>query len=466
MLFSSITFIYYFLPIALGLYLITPKKYRNLVLLITSLIFYFSGEPIYTLLLVFSSISDYLHSLYIEKHRGTKYAKRALVSSIIINLSALAFFKYIDFLIVLLNSFSGLKLALLNVPLPIGISFFTFQTMSYTIDVYRGDVKADKSIIGLATFVCLFPQLIAGPIVRYTDIATELQSRVLSWDQTAIGVKRFIIGLSKKVLLANSFGQLCVIFREVPDKSVVFYWMYGIAFTLQIYFDFSGYSDMAIGMGKMLGFNFPENFNYPYISKSITEFWRRWHITLSRWFRDYVYIPMGGNRVSKWSWVRNILTVWLLTGFWHGAAWNFILWGGYFGVLLILEKVFLGKILTRVGRWIPHMYVMLLVTISFVIFNADNLNQAFSDLSGMFLATGEYHQELPIFNSVTLYYLKSYFILFVIAGIAATPLPKIIYTKLLERLFILEPIMVLILLSINTASLVSGSFNPFLYFRF
>ncbi len=466
MLFSSITFIYYFLPIALAIYLLTPSKYRNLVLLISSLFFYFSGEPIYTFLLVFSSISDYLHSLYIETHRGTKNAKVALISSIVINLSALAFFKYIDFFIILINSVANLNIALLNIPLPIGISFFTFQTMSYTIDVYRGEVKAERNIISLATFVCLFPQLIAGPIVRYTDIAVELKDRKLTWEATSEGVKRFIVGLSKKVLLANSFGQLCLIFRDIPEKSILFYWMYGIAFTLQIYFDFSGYSDMAIGMGKMLGFNFPENFNYPYISKSITEFWRRWHITLSRWFRDYVYIPMGGNRVSKWAWIRNIITVWLLTGFWHGAAWNFIVWGGYFGVLLIFEKVFLGKLLTRAGKVIPHIYVILLVTISFVIFNADNLTQAIGDLSGMFVGIGSNHVKVPLFNDATLYYFRSYVLLFIVAFVAATPLPKILYSKFNDRIYMIEPIMVVLLLLVNTASLVSGSFNPFLYFRF
>lgn len=466
MLFSSITFIYYFLPIALAIYLITPSKYRNLVLLISSLFFYFSGEPIYTFLLVFSSISDYLHSLYIETHRGTKSAKVALISSIVINLSALAFFKYIDFFITLINSVANLNIALLNIPLPIGISFFTFQTMSYTIDVYRGEVKAERNIISLATFVCLFPQLIAGPIVRYTDIAVELKDRKLTWDATSDGVKRFVVGLSKKVLLANSFGQLCLIFRDTPEKSILFYWMYGIAFTLQIYFDFSGYSDMAIGMGKMLGFNFPENFNYPYISKSITEFWRRWHITLSRWFRDYVYIPMGGNRVSKWAWIRNIITVWLLTGFWHGAAWNFIVWGGYFGVLLILEKIFIGKLLTRAGKVLPHIYVILLVTISFVIFNADNLTQAMGDLSGMFFGFGSDQIKVPIINNATLYYFRSYILLFIVAFVAATPLPKILYGKFNDRIYMIEPIMVVLLLLVNTASLVSGSFNPFLYFRF
>ncbi|MBR4080056.1 MAG: MBOAT family protein, partial [Christensenellaceae bacterium] len=294
MLFSGITFLYAFLPVTLAAYFAVPKKLKNYVLLIASLIFYFFGEPVYTLLLVFSSVSDYLHSLYIEKHRGEKRAKTALISSVVINLAMLGFFKYTDFFIGVVNGLLGTQIPLLNVPLPIGISFFTFQTMSYTIDVYRGRAKCERNFFTLATFVCLFPQLVAGPIVRYTDIAKELSDREHKMEDVAQGVRRFVVGLGKKVLIANAMGELCAVFRGSPEKSVIFYWIYAIAYTLQIYFDFSGYSDMAIGLGRIFGFRFPENFNYPYISRSITEFWRRWHMTMGGWFRDYVYIPLGG----------------------------------------------------------------------------------------------------------------------------------------------------------------------------
>lgn len=482
MLFSSISFIYYFLPISMAMYLLTPKRFKNLTLLIVSLLFYFLGEPIYTLLLVFSSVSDYLHSLYIEKYRGEKKAKYALISSIVINLGALGFFKYIDFFITIINSILKLQIPVLGVPLPIGISFFTFQTMSYTIDVYRGDVKAERNFLSLATFVCLFPQLIAGPIVRYSDIAIELNQRVSDFNRTAEGIQRFVVGLSKKVLLANGFGEFCNLYRAAEQPSVLFHWMYAIAFTMQIYFDFSGYSDMAIGMGKMLGFTFPENFNYPYISKSITEFWRRWHMSLSKWFRDYVYIPLGGNRVSKIKWIRNILTVWLLTGLWHGAALNFVVWGGYFGVLLLLEKFVYGRQLDRLPSWIRHFYVMFLVTVSFVIFNADTMTIALNDLAGMF-GISNLENGLPLVSKESLYYLKSYGILFVFGCVGATPVVKQLTQRVKEissrsststtfafsgfmSLFMIESVGSILLLIVNTANLISGSFNPFLYFRF
>ncbi|MEG1835824.1 MAG: MBOAT family O-acyltransferase [Oscillospiraceae bacterium] len=463
MLFSSVTFIYIFIPAILIAYFITPKKFRNHILLVFSLLFYFSGEPKYSILLILSSVSDYLHSLYIEKHRDTKNAKVALVSSIIINLLMLGIFKYSDFVIITINEIFGLSIPLTNLPLPIGISFFTFQTMSYTIDVYRGDVHAEKNIFSFSTFVCLFPQLIAGPIVRYSDIANELHDRKITIKDFSDGISRFVIGLSKKVLIANVLGELCIIFRENNEKSVLFYWMYAFAFSFQIYFDFSGYSDMAIGLGHMFGFSFPENFNYPYISTSITDFWRRWHMTLSGWFRDYVYIPLGGNRVSKFRWLFNILIVWFLTGLWHGASWNFVIWGVMYGVLLVFEKLFMGKFLKKAGSFAGHIYVSLITLIGFVIFNAGTTSEIFTDLGGMFGFL-----QIPFLNNITLYYLKSYLLIFAVAFLASTPIMKKLFERVSSKkiMLVLQPLTIGILLIIVTGYLVDGSFNPFLYFRF
>ena len=462
MLFSGATFLYAFLPVVILLYFLSPKKLKNYVLLIASLVFYFFGEPVYVLLLIFSSLSDWLHSLYIEKHRGTKAAKTALISSVVINLAMLGFFKYIDFFIGTVNGIFKTNIPLTGVPLPIGISFFTFQTMSYTIDVYRGRAHAQRDLGTLATFVCLFPQLIAGPIVRYTDVAAELEERTHTLEGVANGARRFAFGMGKKVLIANIMGELCSIFRASTDKSVLFYWLYAVAFSLQIYFDFSGYSDMAIGLGGMFGFHFPENFNYPYISRSITEFWRRWHMTLGGWFRDYVYIPLGGNRTTKLKWLRNIAVVWLLTGLWHGAEWNFVLWGGFFGVMLIIEKLWLGNLLEKLPRFVSHIYVMVLVVLSFVVFNADGLAGVVSDIGGLF---GAGH--LPLVSAEAVYYLKSYAGPILIAIVGSTPLPKWLYGKLHEGpKTVLEPAATGVLLILSTALIINGSFNPFLYFRF
>lgn len=467
MLFSSITFLYFFLPITLLIYYITPKKLKNYVLLLASMVFYFFGEPVYTVLLIISSVSDYLHSLYIENHRGQKAAKVALISSIIINLLLLGFFKYIDFFIININLIFKASIPLLNVPLPIGISFFTFQTMSYTIDVYRGKANAQKNLATFATFVCLFPQLVAGPIVRYTDIARELDCRKPTSDNISKGILRFVIGLGKKVILANTLGELCVFFRESADPSVLFYWIYIIAFCLQTYFDFSGYSDMAIGLGAMFGFKFPENFNYPFISKSISEYWRRWHITLGSWFKDYVYIPMGGNRVSKLKYIRNVFVVWALTGLWHGAEWNFVLWGLYFGVILLLEKFFLGKILEKIPKFISHIYVILLVTIGYAIFNSTSLPMILNDLKGMFALL-----DIPLTSAKAIYYLRSYSVIFIVAIIGATPAMKLLVNRLSKIkvlsvvISVAEPIFVAAILLVSTGFLIDGSFNPFLYFRF
>ncbi|MBE6927562.1 MAG: MBOAT family protein [Ruminococcaceae bacterium] len=464
MVFSSISFLYLFLPVVLLLYFAVPKSWKNYVLLASSVFFYFVGEPIYVILLVISSVSDFLHSLYIESHRGTTGAKIALISSIIINLTLLGFFKYADFFIGSFNDLFGTAIPLLGVKLPIGISFFTFQTMSYTIDVYLGNAKANRNLGTFATFVCLFPQLIAGPIVRYTDISRELHDRKHDLSGLYLGIRRFTFGLAKKVLIADAMGRLCDVFRTA-ESSVVFYWLYAIAISLQIYFDFSGYSDMAIGLGRIFGFSFPENFDYPFISGSITEFWRRWHMTLGTWFRDYLYIPLGGNRVKKLRWFVNIGIVWATTGLWHGAAWNFVLWGVLFGVVLILEKLFLLKLLKKAGALIRHLYVIVLVAFSFVLFNAADMSQLISDFKGLFGG-------VPLWSSDTGYYLASYGLLLVVAVIGATPLCKRLYRRFEDRSLgkklatFAEPLAVGVLFLAVTAYLVAGSFSPFLYFRF
>ena len=361
---------------------------------------------------------------------------------------------------------TGLSLKLLHVALPIGISFYTFQILSYVVDVYRGDVPAQKSFLKLGTYIAMFPQLIAGPIVRYAEIAPQLDERETTFEDIAAGAGRFVIGLSKKVLLANVLYELITVFQKSRDLSVLFYWLYAVSFTLQLYFDFSGYSDMAIGLGRIFGFHFSENFNYPYISGSITEFWRRWHMSLGSWFRDYVYIPLGGNQVSKSKWLRNIFIVWMLTGLWHGASWNFVLWGLWFAVLLVAEKLLYKERLEKT-HVLKHVYVLLFVTLSFVLFNASSVKEAASQIGAMFGADG-----LPLVSAESLYYAKSYAVTFLIAVIGATPLCKNVVSKLAESargaqvLAILQPVWLVLLLAACTAFLVDGSFNPFLYFRF
>ena len=466
MLFSSIPFLYYFLPAVFLLYFIAPKKLKNTVILLSSLFFYAWGEPKYVILMVISITVGYILGLLIEKFRGSALSGLFLAVSVIFSIGALGYFKYADFFISNFNAVTGLSVSLLRIALPIGISFYTFQLLSYTIDVYRGDTPAQKNPVTLAAYISLFPQLIAGPIVRYSDVAAQLESREHTFEKSASGIKRFIVGLSKKILIANALGELCDIFRSSGDKSIMFFWIYAIAFTLHIYFDFSGYSDMAIGLGRIMGFDFMENFNYPYISKSVTEFWRRWHISLGSWFRDYVYIPLGGNRVSKGRQFLNILAVWLLTGFWHGAEWNFPVWGLYFAILLLIEKTFLLEKLKK-SKVISHIYVMFLVVISFVIFNADGMSGALGDLSAMFGFS-----VLPYTSAEAFYYLRSYIPVIIIAIIGATPLPKKIYEALGKHngtdkaLRIIEPVACVLLMTMITAYLVDGSFNPFLYFRF
>ena len=467
MLFSSISFIYYFLPCIIIAYFIMPNKYRNLILFIASMIFYFYGEPKYVLLMIFTILTAYIGALLMEKYKDTKLKKVFFIITITISLSLLGIFKYSDFMISNINSLLNTNISLLRLALPIGISFYTFQLISYIVDVYNGKVKVQKSFFKLATYVSLFPQLIAGPIVRYETIEQELDNRKHSFENFSYGVTRFIIGLSKKVLIANSLGELANVFLNTDEKSVILYWIYGITYSLQIYFDFSAYSDMAIGLGRIFGFHFLENFNYPYISKSITEFWRRWHISLGTWFKDYVYIPLGGNRKGKLKLLRNIFIVWFLTGFWHGANWTFIVWGLLFGILLVIEKLFLGKFLEKLPKIIQRLYVLFIVMISFIIFNAENLGQAFYNIRGLFGANGE-----SLINQYTLYYLKSYLGILIISVIGATPLLKMLIKKLKENtrirkiVNILEPIVIVILLIIVTAYLVDNSYNPFLYFRF
>ncbi|MEG1524299.1 MAG: MBOAT family O-acyltransferase [Clostridia bacterium] len=463
MLFSSLTFLYLFLPLTLTAYYLAPKKAKNAVLLLASLLFYFYGEPKYTLLLVFSSLSDWLHALYIENHRTEKGAKRALISSIVINLLMLGVFKYTDFLIGTVNTAFGMDIPLTKLPLPIGISFFTFQTMSYTIDVYRGKAHAQRNLLTLATYVCLFPQLVAGPIVRYVDVDAALADPRTSYAQFAYGVRRFALGLGKKILIANTLGELHAKLSGAAEASWLGSVFLMIAYTLQIYFDFSGYSDMAIGLGSMLGFSFPENFNYPFIAKSITDFWRRWHMTLSGWFRDYLYIPLGGNRVSKGRWAFNILVVWAATGLWHGASWNFVLWGAYFGVLLLLEKLFLDQWIARAPRWIGHAYTLLFVLFSFVIFSNDTL-------AGIGAQTAALFGGAKWVSTEAAYYVKSYAVVLLAAVVGSTPLLKRgaerLTVKLPKLAAVSEVVLCTALLLICTAMLVDSSFNPFLYFRF
>lgn len=466
MLFSSIPFLYYFLACVLILYFLVPGKIKNIVLLMSSLFFYAWGEVRYVALMVIVIFLGYIFGLLVNGCKTPKAKKGLLVLAVLICAGILGYFKYADFFVSNFNAVTGMSVPLLKVALPIGISFYTFQVMSYVVDVYRGTAKVQYNPFTLATYISMFPQLIAGPIVRYADVAEQLENRIHSVDKIALGIRRFVMGLSKKILIANALGELCEIFKASGDKSVAFFWLYAVAFTLHIYYDFSGYSDMAIGLGKIFGFEFMENFNYPYISKSITEFWRRWHMSLGTWFRDYVYIPLGGNRVSKPRWLFNILVVWFLTGFWHGASWNFIVWGLYFAVLLMLEKLVLLPILEK-SRVFNHIYVMFLVIISFVIFNAADMTEAFAYIGGMFGAGG-----VPVVSPEAVYYFKSNLVVLLFAIVGATPLCKNVAAKIREHkigalvLDILEPVVLIGLMLLCTAYLVDGSFNPFLYFRF
>ncbi len=464
MVFSSITFLYWFLPAVILIYFAVPKAAKNYVLLAASFLFYFWGEPKYCLLMLTACIVGYLSGLLVEKHRGTKFSKPILIGSVGILLLILGFFKYTNFFISTFAGLTGLEAKLLDIVLPIGISFYTFQIISYIIDVHRGEVPAQRNPFTLATYVSLFPQLIAGPIVRYQTVADELKNRTHSFEMFSYGVGRFIIGLSKKIIIADSLAAFA---DKFGTDTVLACWLSAICFSLQIYFDFSGYSDMAIGMGRMFGFNFMENFNYPYISRSISEFWRRWHISLGSWFRDYVYIPLGGNRCSKWRWFLNILVVWSLTGLWHGAAWNFVIWGLFFAFFLLIEKLFLGRYLEKIPKVFGILYVLFFVNISFIIFNAPTLSDALRHIGGMFGFTG-----LDFSDASVLYYLQSALLLIILAAFFATPFPKKLVTKLnsysvVQKISIVaEPLIYIALLIICTGYIVGGSFSPFLYFRF
>lgn len=471
MLFSSITFMFTFLPCVILIYYISPKSIRNFILMIFSMIFYAWGEPKYIFVMLASIIVGYVMGLltdYYKKKDRDKTARLAMVISVLVNLGILFFFKYIGFFTENLNKIPGLELKVLGHALPLGISFYTFQILSYSVDVYRGKAKCQKNIINLAAYITLFPQLIAGPIVRYETVAEQLDKRKESVDMFGDGVNRFVTGLGKKVLIANMCGE---IFDKLSglaasENTIILSWICSIAFSLQIYFDFSGYSDMAIGLGKMFGFEFLENFDYPYISKSITEFWRRWHISLSTWFRDYVYIPLGGNRRGRGRTLLNIFIVWLLTGFWHGAEWNFIIWGLYYFVLLMLEKLFLLEWLKKAPSVISRFYSLFFINMGWVIFAYDKMPALKNAVLNMFGGSG-----LAFSNDLTIYYLISFGLFFVIAFVAATPLPKKLVTKLLNNkneglVTGLNAVFILFVLVLSTAFLASEAFNPFLYFRF
>ena len=465
MLFNSISFLYYFLPALIIIYFITLKKYKNIILLIASLLFYLYGEPKYVFLMIAEIIIAYIGAILIDKYKNQ--SKNILITTLFIHIFLLIIFKYTDFIIQTINDISNANIKLLNIALPIGISFYTFQIISYLIDVYNGKVKVQKNIINLATYVSLFPQLVAGPIVRYQTVEKELDDRVHSFNNFAYGIRRFSIGLAKKVLIANALGELCTKAFALNETTIIFHWIFGISYMLQLYFDFSAYSDMAIGLGKIFGFNFPENFNYPYISKSITEFWHRWHISLSTWFKDYVYIPLGGNRDGKYKQIRNILIVWLLTGIWHGANWTFLIWGLLFGIILIIEKIFLNKFMEKLPSFIRRIYVLFIVMILFIIFNSDNMSVALTNIKGLFGMNGE-----VFINDYTLHYLKSYLPILIIALFGTTPFIKILIDKLRKDKYInniiniLEPILIVIILFVVTSYLIDNSYNPFLYFRF
>lgn len=464
MLFSSIVFLFYFLPVVLLLYFTVPGKGKNIVLLIASIFFYSWGEPVYVFLMIFSAIFNYFMAIDIgrEQKRGES-GKKTLIFTVVVNLFILSFFKYYGFLMDTVNDILGTHIAYTALALPIGISFYTFQALSYIFDVYRGNVKIQLNPFRFMLYLALFPQLIAGPIVKYKDVAEQLDSRTVTLEKFGRGTQRFIIGLGKKVILANNLGALHtgILAMAADDISVLTYWIGIIAYTLQIYFDFSGYSDMAIGLGKMFGFDFLENFNYPYISKTVTEFWRRWHMSLSTWFREYVYIPLGGNRVTVPRHILNLMIVWSLTGLWHGASWNFVAWGMYYGILLIIEKYFLGKYIEKLPKALQHIYAIVIVMIGWVFFSCETLTAALHFLKVMFFAGG-----VPVINIQTVYLLRTNWIFLLLGCIIATPEPMKQFEKLTRRFNILSIILILGLLILCTAYLVFSSYNPFLYFRF
>ena len=467
MVFSSIIFLFTFLPITLLIYYISPKKVKNSIILLASLIFYAWGEPIYIFLMLGTIIFDYFMALKIDKYKEMKKNKALFLFTITVNILILVFFKYIGFIIENINSIFQFKISVEQLPLPIGISFYTFQILSYIIDVYLDKVQVQKNFINFATYVTMFPQLVAGPIVRYESIEEQLNYREESIEKFGQGVQRFIQGLGKKVILANNIGMVWAEISTINmgKISVLTSWIGIIAYTFQIYFDFSGYSDMAIGLGKMLGFDFTENFNFPYTSKSITEFWRRWHISLGSWFREYVYIPIGGNRVSVLKHIRNIFVVWFLTGIWHGASWNFIIWGLYYGTILLLEKVVFARVLDKLPNFIKHSYTMLLVIIGWVFFASPNLSYALKYIEIMFGMGSN-----SVIDITGIYYLKTNLITFAILTICSTTMVKNWIESIMRKskLEIMNPVLIahIAILFLSTAYLVNETYNPFLYFRF
>ena len=465
MLFSSIPFLYYFLPMVLGVYFVCPRRFRNGVLLAASLVFYAWGEPKFVWFMLLSIAQGYGFGLLAERWKNDPKRKNLpLAASLCISLGLLGWCKYAGFFAQNLRQLTGWDIPVIRVALPIGISFYTFQIISYVVDVWRGTVPAQKNLMDLAAYIAMFPQLIAGPIVRYADVREQLNTRRTTGQDLAAGLSRFVAGLSKKVLLANTLYALVTQFKAAGQRTVLFCWLYALAYVLHLYFDFSGYSDMAIGLGRIFGFHFPENFQYPYISRSVTEFWRRWHISLGAWFRDYVYIPLGGNRVPRARWVLNLAVVWALTGLWHGAAWNFVAWGLLFAVLLLAEKLWLGKWLHRHPA-LGHFYVLAAVLASFVLFDADSVAGALGVLAGMAGLAG-----LPAADALSLYCLRSYAVLLLLAAVGSTPWPQKLWQRLAGRApwlcAVLGPVGLAVLLVLDTAFLVDGSFNPFLYFRF
>ena len=466
MLFSSITFLIYFLPCMVLVYFLAPGRMKNTVLLLGSLIFYGWGEPKYLPVMAAVILAGYLSARLIGTCQNKRQSKILLAAAVLLEIFPLIYCKYADFFIQNLNVLTGQKIPLLSIAMPLGISFYTFQVISYTVDVYRGSVQAQKNLLTFAAYVAMFPQLVAGPIVRYSDIRSQLENRMHSVEKCAYGIRRFVTGLSKKILIANVLGELIGQFQASEEKSVLFFWMYAVAFMLQIYFDFSGYSDMAVGLGAVFGFDFPENFRYPYCSASITEFWRRWHISLGAWFRDYLYIPLGGSHVKPVRWIFNIFLVWMATGFWHGAAWNFILWGLMYAVLLLIEKAWLLPYLKK-HKIVGHLYVLFFVLIGLVLFDASSVADFWDCIVSMFGGG----QIKPV-TTENLYYLKSYAVIILTAVIGATPLPARLYGRLQKKkglkqtLDIAEILLLVMLLLLCVAFLVDGSFNPFLYFRF
>ena len=466
MVFSSTIFLCVYLPLVLLGYYICPKKGRNLFLLIVSLVFYAWGEPKYVFLMIFSILVNYIFGRLMDKHReNKKRLKLMLVLSVVIDIGLLSVFKYTDFIITNVNAIFGSNFDLLNIALPIGISFYTFQAMSYTIDVYRDDVRVQKNLIDFGMYITMFPQLIAGPIVRYADVQDQLAERSVTTADFSEGVMRFVVGLGKKVLLANQMGAVWSdIYALGGDVSALMAWTGAIAYTFQIYFDFSGYSDMAIGLGRMFGFKFPENFRYPYQSVSITDFWRRWHITLSTWFKEYLYIPLGGNRRGLARQALNLLIVWSLTGFWHGAGWNFVMWGLYYFVILFIEKLFLLKALDKLPKFFRHVYALVLIIIGWVIFASDDVSVLLPYLGSMFGANGA-------IGGMDVYTLLTKAVLLIICCIASTELPKKLFLSAAGAMnekaaFTLKSVLTIALLALSMILLIGDSYNPFLYFRF